>query len=113
MAAPNPERKNITPRTMAPAAILHLTHAESAMAMSEIMRIQIMEPRKMPPASERFSHIQETPERFDSIPKRIRPGIQVINDSRYKSAHSLPSTYSAREKGRQKYKGSAPLARSG
>src|SRR5690242_11643647 len=102
IAAPNPDKKNITPRTRAPAAIRHFTQAESAIAMSELTRIQIHDPSKIAPASQRFCHIQDAPDKFDSIPNRIRPGTQVINDSKYTRAHSLPKTYSTRENGRQK-----------
>src|SRR5215472_4196402 len=45
--------------------------------------------------------------------KSTRPGIQVISDSKTAKADILPAMYSAREKGRQKYRGSAPLAKSG
>src|SRR4029077_2507291 len=113
MASPKPAPKNITPSSKAPATILHFTHAESAIASRDRIAIQINEDRIRLPAIQRFDHVQLAPARPACMANRINPGTHVICDSRIASTDDLPSTYSARENGRQKYSGRAPLARSG
>src|ERR1700732_4700356 len=113
MACAKAAPKNITARSKAPATILHFTQAERAMASRERIAIQISEESTILAASQRLFHVQLGPIRLACMPKRINPGIQVICESRIASTEDLPSTYSARENGRQKYNGRAPLARSG
>src|SRR5580692_1226824 len=113
IAWPNPAPKNITPRSNAPATILHFTHAESAIASRDRIAIHITEETNRLPAIQRFDQVQFAPAMPACMTNRIKPGTQVICDSRIASTDDLPSTYSARENGRQKYRGSAPLARSG
>ena len=47
------------------------------------------------------------------MPNSTSPGTHVIHESSDTIAQPRPSTYSARDSGRQKYSGSALLARSG
>src|SRR5579864_9118928 len=103
----------MTASSNAPATILHFTQAESAIASSDRIAIQISDERIRLPAIQRWNHVQLAPARLACIRKRTSPGIQVICESKIASTEDLPITYSARENGRQKYKGSAPLARSG
>src|SRR5208282_1463931 len=56
---------------------------------------------------------QPGPARLACTVNSTRPGIHVISESRIARTEDFPSMYSARENGRQKYKGNAPLARSG
>src|SRR5580704_356952 len=113
MAWAKPAPKNITPNSKAPATIFHFTQAESAIASRDRIAIQITEERIRLPASHKFFHAQLGPARLACMTNRINPGIHVICESKIASTEDLPSTYSARENGRQKYNGSAPLARSG
>src|ERR1700722_5162978 len=113
IASPKPAPKNITASNSAPATILHFTHADNAMARSERMAIQINEETMRLPAIHRCSQVQAEPARLDCTANNTRPGIQVICDNTISKTEDLPSTYSARENGRQKYKGRAPLAMSG
>ncbi len=113
IACAKPAPKNITASSRAPATILHFTQAESAIASSDKIAIQMREESTRLPAIQRWSHVQPGPAKLACMVKRIRPGIQVICESRIASTEDLPRTYSARENGRQKYRGSAPLARSG
>src|SRR5579862_4867187 len=83
------------------------------MASRERIAIQIRDERTILPAIQRLSHVQRAPARLACMMKRTRPGTHVICESRIASTDDFPSTYSARENGRQKYNGSAPLARSG
>src|SRR5215831_2875344 len=100
-------------RRSAPATTLHFTQADNAIANIDKIVIQIREPRMRLPAIQRLLHAHPAPAKLAWITKRITPGIQVICESRIASTEDLPSTYSAREKGRQKYSGSAPLDKSG
>src|ERR1700733_418268 len=113
MACAKPAPKNITPSSKAPATILHFTHAESAMASKERIAIQSKEEIMRLPAIQRWLQVQLAPSRLACITKRTSPGTHVICESKIASTEDFPSTYSAREKGRQKYSGNAPLARSG
>src|SRR5258706_16251441 len=102
MAAPNPAPRKKTPSTSAPATGFHFTHADSARPRRASMTTSARELRKMARASQRWSHIHDPPERPDSMPKRIRPGIHVINETSQAMTQNFPNTYSARENGRQK-----------
>src|SRR5215467_9008122 len=97
----------------APATILHFTQADNVMASSDRIVIQTREETNRLPRIHRWSQVQWRPARLPCTIKRMNPGIQVIPESRIASTEDLPKTYSARENGRQKYKGNAPLARSG
>src|SRR5215469_18341267 len=103
----------MTARRRAPATILHLTHAESAIASRDRTAIQSSEERMRLPAIHRLLHAQLAPARLACITNRMTPGIHVISESRTASTADFPSTYSERENGRQKKSGSAPFARSG
>src|ERR1700722_3909584 len=113
MACAKPAPKNITASSRAPATTLHLTQAESAMARRERIAIHIIEERTMLPAIQRCSQVQAPPARLPCTANKISPGVHVICESRIANTEALPSTYSARENGRQKYKGNAPFAMSG
>src|SRR5882672_6355764 len=113
MACAKPAPKNKTASSNAPATILHFTHAESAMARRDKTAIHIREERMMLPAIQRCCQAHPGPARLDCTANRTNPGTQVISDSKIANTDALPTTYSARENGRQKYKGSAPLAMSG
>src|ERR1700757_2494123 len=108
-----PAPKNNTASNSAPATIRHFTHAESAMARSASTTIQMMEETIRLAAIHRWSHAQRGPARLACTAHRTIPGTQVISDKRIPSTEAFPNTYSNREKGRQKYSGKAPLARSG
>src|SRR5437016_7767214 len=113
MAAAKPAPRKKTPSTSAPAMGFHFTHADSARPIRARMTTSARELKKIARASHKCSHIQEPPDRPASMQKRIRPGIQVISETSQAMTQNFPSTYSTREKGRQKYSGSALLARSG
>src|SRR6202041_3624 len=112
-ACAKPAPKNITASNKAPATIRHFTQAESAIASRERTAIQIREESTRLAAIHRLVQVQLAPARLACIPKRINPGIHVICESRIASTEDLPSRYCARDNGRYKYNGSAPLARSG
>src|ERR1700722_14066668 len=112
-ACAKPAPKNMTANSKAPATIRHFTQADSAIASSDRIAIQIKEESTRLPAIQRWLRVQAGPARLACIAKRINPGIHVICESRMANTEDFPSTYSARENGRQKYSGSAPLARSG
>src|SRR5579872_157462 len=101
----------MTASSKEPATILHFTHAENVMASSDRTAIQIRDETTMLPAIQRLSQVQRGPARLACTTKRISPGAQVISESRIASTEDLPAIYSARENGRQRYRGSAPFAR--
>src|SRR5215469_5854292 len=103
----------MTARRRAPATILHLTQAESAIANRDRTAIQSSEERIRLPAIHRLLHAQLAPARLACITNKTTPGIHVTWERRRASTDDFPNTYSVREKGRQKKSGSAPLARSG
>src|ERR1700685_419213 len=113
IACAKPAPKNITASSNAPATTLHLTHADNAMARSERIAIQISEETTRLPAIQRCSQVHAEPARLDCTTNNTSPGIHVISDNTMTRTEALPTTYSARENGRQKYSGSAPLAMSG
>src|ERR1700691_3103469 len=112
-ACAKPAPKNRTPSSVAPATILHFTHAESAIASSDRNTIHSRKETTRLQAIQRRSHAQAGPAKTACTAKRTRPGIHVTCESRIASTDDLPTTYSTREKGRQKYSGSAPFATSG
>src|SRR5258706_11539734 len=113
MACAKPAPKNKTASSSAPATILHFTQAERAIARRDKTAIHIKEERTMLPAIHRCCHAHSDPARLDCTANRTNPGIHVICDRTIAKTEALPTTYSARENGRQKYNGSAPLAMSG
>src|SRR5580700_10993463 len=94
MVAPKAAATKKTPKTSAPAAGFHLTHAESASASSESKTIHTQEPKKKPQAMRALSCAQPPPSRYACRPNSIRPGTQVISDIRTISTDILPSTRS-------------------
>src|SRR5258708_9526776 len=113
MACAKPAPKNKTASSNAPATILHFTQAERAMASRDKIAIQIKEERMMLPPIQRWCQAHSGPARLDCTANRTNPGIHGISDSRMTHTEALPNTYSSRENGREKSKGSAPLAMSG
>src|SRR5438477_4238519 len=113
IACAKPAPKNITPNSKAPATIRHFTHADSAIASRERTAIQSSDEAIRLPAIQRWVQVQLHPAKLACTKKSTSPGTHVICESRIASTDDLPKTYSALEKGRQKYSGSAPLARSG
>src|SRR5690348_4484151 len=103
----------MTPSRRAPATILHLTQAESAIASNDRTAIQSREETTRLPTIHRLFHVQLSPARLACITNKTTPGIHVTSESRTASTDDFPNTYSVREKGRQKKSGSAPFARSG
>ena len=60
-----------------------------------------------------LAHSQSGPARPACTPNNASTGTQVMADSSANSTSALPATYSARENGRERYSGRAPLTRSG
>src|SRR5688572_19563859 len=98
---------------MPEATIRHFTHADIASASSDSTAIQIAELAKRAHAMCQFDQNQPSPASPAWNAYSSRSGSQVIAESNMTNVAALPSTYSAREKGRDRYSGSAPLARSG
>src|SRR5436190_20389818 len=108
-AWPKPAPSEYTARISAPAAILQRTHAESASESSASITIHTQEPTKRLHATHRFACIQPDPASAACTKNTSRPGIHVTIDNTHASTDNLPSTYSSRENGLQKYSGSALL----
>src|SRR5215213_948811 len=102
MASPNAIGMKKMPISAALAASLHLSHEEIASDISASRRIQTQLPRTIAPAILKFDANQLQPSRYDWKRKRSRIGTQVIKESRISSTLILPTTYSARENGRQR-----------
>src|ERR1700677_4023600 len=94
IVAPKAAATKKTPKTSAPAAGFHLTHAESASASSESKTIHTHEPKKKPHAMRALSCAQQPPSRYACRPNSAKPGTQVISDIRIMSTDILPNTYS-------------------
>src|SRR5580704_4949626 len=99
MVAPNAAATKNTPKTSAPAAGFHLTHADNASASSESSTIHTQEPKKKPHAMRALSWAQPPPSRYACRPKSNRPGTHVISDIKIINTDILPNTYSMRENG--------------
>src|SRR5258708_27992489 len=112
-AAPNPAPARKPPRIDAAAATLHFTQAERANAIRARKTSQSSSPPSSDPKIHKLSQVQRRPARLACTRKTTKPGIHVITERKYTSRLIFPSTYSARVNGRQKYSGSALLARSG
>jgi hypothetical protein len=65
IAVPNPAPAKITPRSRAPAAIRHLTHAENASAISDKTVIHTSKPMKIDHANQAFAPTQAQPAMLD------------------------------------------------
>src|ERR1700722_14551737 len=110
MVAPKAAATKKTPKTSAPAAGFHFTHAESASASSESRKIKTHEPKKKPHAMRALSCAHPPPSRYACRPNSSRPGTHVISDIRIISTDILPRTYSTRDNGRARYNERALLA---
>src|SRR6202035_2533315 len=113
IACANPAPKKRTASSSAPATTLHFTHADKAIASSDRNAIQINDESNMLHAIQKCSAVHVDPARLACTVNKINPGTHVICESKIANTEALPTTYSARENGRQKYNGNAPLARSG
>src|SRR6187402_614014 len=112
MISPNAPGTKNRARIAPLATTRHLTSAEIARAINESRMIQTIEPKKIDHIIHRFDHSQPTPARETWKKKTRSPGIHVTHDSRNTTTAILPSTYSTRESGLQRYSGRALLARS-
>src|ERR1035438_2938704 len=113
MACAKAEEPKYTMNSIPELKCLDRAQAENARAWQVSTMIHTQEPKKTPTAMLRLSHIQERPLKLPSSANSSNPGIQVMRDSRIPSTEALPSTYSRRENGRDKYNGMALLATSG
>ena len=107
---PGPTKKNASMRALA--ATRHLSHVDAASATSPTMAIHIHDASRIEPSIQKCDQIQPLP----SIPpfkkKRRSVGIQVTADTRLAITRNFPRTYSVREIGRPRIKGSALFAKS-
>src|SRR5690349_232667 len=112
MISPNALGTKNSPTSAPLATTRHLRMAETASAIKESRIIHAADPATIAQAINRFDHSQPKP-LIDAWNRKIsRPGTHVISDSRNATTAILPRTYSVRDSGRQRYRGSALLARS-
>src|SRR5262245_52868676 len=94
------------------AAVRHLIQAENAVASSERITSHEKLSVKIAFAIHQFSTIQPPPSREELNRNSNKPGTQVISESIISSTDILPTMYSKRVNGRDRYSGRALLARS-
>jgi hypothetical protein len=110
--SPKADPMKKTPARAPLATIRQRIQAESARPTSVSTRIHTHAPAKSAPTMRRWPIPQPSVSPASSA-KRTRPGTQVMSERSRASTEALPSTYSARENGRDRKRGSAPLTRSG
>jgi hypothetical protein len=101
-----------TPARAPLATTLHRIQAERARPRRVSTRIHTHDPANTAAAIRRLARPQPSASPASSA-KRTRTGTQVTAESRASSTVALPRTYSTRVNGRERYRGRAPLTRSG
>src|SRR3954462_7627437 len=107
-AGPTKKKASIT----ALAATRHLSHAEAASATSPTIAIHIHDARRMAPPSHRCDQSHPFPSSHACKKKMISTGIQVMTEIRVAITRNFPRTYSVRDIGGPRIRGSALLAKS-